>query len=132
MVTWCTYIESRTMEAIKQLNSVVRGEAHYSSLHALGINIYMHNGRWFVPSFRIKPIEIEARDVATGLINLHLKPDELQEWASFILSASSLIVLDKLDETDVGKNLLNALWDLSFGGEISVELIRLAQRVQQI
>ena len=119
------------MESSNEIMRVVRGQAHWSSLQHLGFNIRREPNRWIMPPVLKDLVMPKISDVATGILSLQFKPDELVEWASFVLAASSLINLETIGETPVGKKILEALWDLSFAKDITEELIRLAQSAIQ-
>jgi len=119
------------METTNQIIRVVRGQTHWSSLQHLGFNIRREPDRWIMPSVLKELVVPRISDVAAGILSLRSKPDELREWASFVLAASSLISLEKINETNLGKKVLEALWDLSFGKDVSEELVRLAQSAIQ-
>ena len=119
------------METTNQIIRVVRGQTHWSSLQHLGFNIRREPDRWIMPPVLKELVVPRISDVAAGILSLRSNPEELREWASFVLAASSLISLEKMDETNLGKKVLEALWDLSFGKDVSEELVRLAQSAIQ-
>jgi hypothetical protein len=119
------------METSNQIIRVVRGQAHWSSLQHLGFSVRREPDRWIMPPVLKNLVVPKVSDVAAGILSLRFKPDELREWASFVLAASSLISLERIDETHLGKNVIEALWDLSFGKDATEELIQLAESAVQ-
>lgn len=65
-------------------------------------------------------------DIAHGLLAYKSDPDQLREWATFVLSASEVIDLAPLETWPEGEELLNSLWDASFDGSLKQETVRLA------
>jgi hypothetical protein len=119
------------MKSTNQIIQVIRGEAHWSSLQQLGFRILREADRWIMPPAPEEVAVPETSDLAAGILRFEFQADELREWASFVLAASSLINLERIDKTNVGQKLLEALWDLSFGKHATKEVIELARSAVQ-
>lgn len=76
-----------------------------------------------------RPLAVCAADLAEGILNLKNDPAALTEWAGFILTASEFFKLeDELSE--FWDRLLCCIWDLSFGGRLSIPAVTLAAAVR--
>ena len=114
--------------------SVIRGEQPVSSLKKAGVHfeqrpvIHPNVGvrqlivRQNAP-LRVKPT---AADLAHGLLRNLDRPKELREWGSFILAAD-LIDLGPLEADPHGDELLGGVWDASFNGRVSEEVLAAAR-----
>lgn len=74
------------------------------------------------------PVAVDLRpiDIALGLMEYKSNPAKLQEWATFVMSASEIIDLTFLEAWPEGDELLNALWDASFEGRLHDTGVRVA------
>ena len=102
---------------------VLRGELTWSSLNGDGVEIERKGDRWLFPPVVIEPLKPTHEDIAAGIGAYLGKPEQLKEWASFLLAASSLVDLEELDNA-WGNELLEVLWDLSFGDPVDEEFLR--------
>ena len=106
--------------------AVIRGEMPLSILPELGVEIVKEEGRLELKS---GPSEVIVKpsvsDIAGGLITHRLNPDDLMTWAFFVLSASD-INFEKVELHPQGELLIKALWDASFEGEVSQDVLRTA------
>jgi hypothetical protein len=111
-----------------QVRRVVRGEAHWSTLRTTSLRIEHEANTWiFSPAQQV--VEVEAKDVAAGLLNLMHRHDDLVEWASFLLAAGGLVSLDRLGGSPYGESLLTSLWDLGFERDLRPDAIQAARAV---
>jgi hypothetical protein len=63
-------------------------------------------------------VELRPVDVAHGLLTYKDRPEALREWATFLLSDLEVTDLTRLESSPEGDELLNALWDASFEGQV--------------
>jgi hypothetical protein len=110
-----------------EVRRVVRGEAHWSTLRTTDLRIEHEGSTWTFSPVQ-EAVEVEAKDVAVGLLNLMHRHDDLVEWASFLLAAD-LVSLDGLGESVHGESLLTSLWDLSFERDLRPEVVEVAKAV---
>jgi hypothetical protein len=71
-------------------------------------------------------VDLQPIDIALGLLEYKSNPGKLQEWATFIMSASEVIDLTFLESWPEGEELLEALWDASFEGRVNDSTVRVA------
>ncbi len=107
---------------------VVRGELHWSRLRRADLSIEHEGNIWTISPVQ-QVVAVDAKDVATGLLNLMHRHDDLVEWASFLLAAGGLVSLDGLGECVHGESLLTSLWDLAFEGELRSDVVQIARAV---
>ncbi len=103
------------------IRAVVRGKLPISALHDAGVSMDVQENE-SGKERRIKvalraPVSVDLRpvDLALGLLEYNDNPEKLREWATFIMSASEVIDLTFLESWPEGEELLEALWDASFG-----------------
>jgi hypothetical protein len=65
-------------------------------------------------------------DIASGLLVYKESPEQLRQWAGFVLGASEIIDLQPLENWPEGDEILSALWDASFEGRLTEEAVRVA------
>jgi hypothetical protein len=99
---------------IEAVFEVVKGQKPWEYLKEAGLNISFYNSKWEISSVSFEPIKLGVKDFAEGVIRNVSNKENIHEWASFLLAASSLIEFDVFDESENGKKLLDCLWDLSF------------------
>ena len=122
-----TIIQSRKcMSHFERIISVVRGDAQWSSLRDLGVSRDSANA-WHMPAPICDIVAPSASHIAGGILKLQSSPNDLSEWASFLLAASPLLTFDDLTKSKEGEALLDGLWDLAFGNAPSPELLRIAR-----
>ena len=113
--------------------AVVRGQLPLSALEEAGILLHIDVKETSDCERRISlnlnsPMTVAPKpiDIASGLLAYKAAPDQLREWASFVLGASEVIDLAPLETWPEGEELLNGLWDASFEGGLKQETVRLA------
>jgi hypothetical protein len=113
--------------------AVVRGQLPLSALEEAGIYLPIDVKEPRDSERRISlnlqsPITVAPNpiDIANGLLAYKTAPDQLREWATFVLGASEVIDLAPLETWPEGEELLNGLWDASFEGGLKQETVRLA------
>jgi hypothetical protein len=116
------------MEFSSQALLIVRGEAHWSSLQAFDCQIRRENEKWVFSPWNGPVVSPEAGDLVLGINNQKRHPEKLQEWASFLLAASSIISFEKIETSVIGESLIDALWDLAKNGIPQGSLLNLVQR----
>jgi hypothetical protein len=70
------------------------------------------------------------RDIITGILKLCRIPNAIRRWAAIILG-STIIDLEKINNNENGDEILNILWDLSEGTDISKQQIELLNRIME-
>lgn len=118
--------------------AVIRGKLPPSALHEAGIRLTVDSSgdergerRISVqagPGIRVSPRPI---DIANGLLAYRNRPEELRDWAAFVLAASEIIDLSPLEEWPEGDELLSGLWDASFEGSLKPETERVASALTE-
>lgn len=112
------------MKKLDAITAVIRGEVPWHSLEVSGIEVRHEANEWAIGTTLDHPVSADPEDIATGLVNLSFKSDELIEWASFLLAAAPLINLERLQRSAEGNQLLETLWDVSAGEPIDDELLQ--------
>lgn len=114
------------------IRGVVRGQLPMSALADAGISIDVREDET-AKERRIKvglrtPVSVDLQpvDLALGLLEYKDNPEKLQQWATFIMSASEVIDLTFLESWPEGEELLEALWDASFEGRVNDSTVRVA------
>jgi hypothetical protein len=114
------------------VRAVIQGKLPLASLEDAGVSFEVQQdqpgGDRRITVRLTTPLCVDPRpiDIAYGLLVYKDQPDKLQEWASFILSASEIIDLTPLESWPEGDELLSALWDASFEGQIREASARVA------
>ena len=115
------------------LLAVIRGQLPLSDLLAAGIRVREVSTDNADHERRISldvesPVIVAPRpvDIASGLLAYKESPDQLRDWASFVLGASEIIDLAPLEKWPEGDELLNGLWDASFEGTLTADTARIA------
>ena len=112
--------------------SVVQGELPISALMEAGVVFEIVEDQ---PGGdrRIKlqlkaPLHLGLRpvDIARGLLVYKNRTEALREWATFLLSDLEFMDLASLESWSEGDELLNALWDASFEGQLKSASVRVA------
>ena len=117
--------------------AVVRGQLPLSALGEAGVHFEidgMEPGEERRIKLNVKvPFIVAPKpiDIAQGLLAYRQRPDQLRDWAGFVLGASELIDLEPLDEWPKGDQLLNGLWDASFEGEVKPETMQVAEALAE-
>lgn len=109
---------------------LVRGELPLRASGWAGISVSRDpKGAWTIVVARAMVVMPSTRDVAAGLAGLLSKPEALREWANFILGASNVLSLERLEHEDGGDALLGALWDAAFTGVLKPEQVTLVRQL---
>lgn len=113
------------------LLAVTRGDTPLNALRDIGIEIDLKDDGFY--SFK-SALEVEVTptvaDLATGILRYRSgKGDELRKWAFFLL-AETAIDFCNIESHSQGEVLINALWDASFEGGISSEVIEAAEMIK--
>jgi hypothetical protein len=109
------------------LLEVVRGHKPWSILPQHGFRVSYYDGRWEFGVNSESPLRVSRSDISEGLLGLLARPNHLRDWASFILSGSSLVDLEDVEDYDL---LLEALWDASFGEQVKQSARDLESRLK--
>lgn len=123
--SWCTMTLNDSQRVLLE---VVRGQKPWSTLQQYGFKVSYYEGRWEFGLNSVPPLRVSVSDISEGLLGLLAKPDDLRQWASFILSAASLVDLEDMEDHDL---LLEALWDASFGNQVKEPARELASRLME-
>jgi hypothetical protein len=99
------------------LLEIIRADRGLSELESIGIE-YHKNGQEIEIKLSSQwdniVITPSLSDILTGYSRLSISLTYLKKWADFILSASNCIDLSCLENDDLGEEVLNKLWDISF------------------
>ena len=113
--------------------AVIRGQLPLSALESAGIRLEVapqgeggNERRVTVNPEAAVTVAPRPVDIAAGLLVYKERPEQLRDWAAFVLGASEIIDLEGLDNWPEGDAILNALWDASFEGKVSQETLRIA------
>ena len=116
---------------VEAVLAVIRGELGLSALDSLGIHLQIEEvgGERKITvkgshSIRVSPKPI---DLAKGLAVHRGEPKKLRDWASFVLGASEIIDLERVDRWPEGDEILSALWDASFEGTLTEDELRIIE-----
>ena len=107
------------------MRRVVRGEAEVERLREIGVRFSQSETKFelFEPG-GLPTLAPELSDLAVGILAYWAKGgDEAQQWARVILGASGMIDLVALEDSEIGDQLLEAIWTLSEGAPIPDETI---------
>lgn len=113
----------------QRILEIVRGERPLHELAAAGIEIRQNGNSQELYNPNGIVVMPDVVDVAKGLLAFRFEPETLRTWASLVLSGSAFIDLTALDSTSLGEILLNALWDASFSGSVSLEAFEAAREL---
>lgn len=114
------------------VRAVVRGQLPMSALEDAGVSVNVQEnepGKERRIKIRLRTplsVDLQPVDLALGLLEYKDNPPKLQEWATFIMSASEIIDLTFLESWPEGEELLEALWDASFEGRVKEATVRVA------
>jgi hypothetical protein len=119
----------RVVSGEELVRAVVHGESDWTQLLNDGWTIEARPGGFLFGGNFLKPVPASVRDVARGLICVSKLGHPAQHrWANFLLHASSIIDLELEEPGELGERLLEQLWDLAAGKEISAEVLEAARR----
>lgn len=115
--------------------SVIRGDQPLSSLRDAGVSLRYHQAdpeaktRQIVVKQR-NPLSVQptATDLARGLLQYKMCPRELRNWGTFILAAD-LVDLEPLESDPHGDEILNGIWEASFEGHVSDNVLTIAEQL---
>jgi hypothetical protein len=126
----------KAIESMRNLDNVaevirafVRGECGRSALASIGIRVSRYDNICEVDNPGKIMVQVPISDIASGLVRFRNLPKELQEWATLILTSSSFVGLDLLNQHSQGDVLLNALWDASFEGHYPESAFHIAEGI---
>jgi hypothetical protein len=106
--------------------AIIRGDIPLSTLSEVGVEIVKEEDGLKLKSSPSEVIVMpSASDIAKGFITYRLNPDDLKIWAFFVLGASD-IDFEKVELHSQGELLIKGLWDASFEGEVSQDVLRTA------
>lgn len=116
-------IQKRHNEIEGQLLNIITGRSPLPGLSDLGIEIAKEKGsfrlRSNLPALDVRPT---VDDILRGFRLYQEHPNRLRLWA-FLLLAETAIDLSELEATQTGGRLLDALWNASRSGTISIGLL---------
>ena len=94
---------------------VVRGKTEWASLLDYGVNMrhFPNERRWEFDAYDGDPVVVTEPDVVEGINRRIADRRLIAEWAQFILAASDLIDVEKLNDSEGG--VLDCLWEISEG-----------------
>jgi hypothetical protein len=119
----------RVVSGEELVRAVVHGESDWTQLLNDGWTIEARPGGFLFGGNFLKPVPASVRDVARGLMCVSKLGHPAQHrWANFLLHASSIIDLELEEPGELGERLLEQLWDLAAGKEISAEVLEAARR----
>lgn len=96
-------------------------------MNSLGISVNVNGTA--VSIFGDAPrISVRAEELARGWLRNAGDERRLRAWARFVHGAVALLELD-VDRHPLGDQLLDSLWRVSFGEQITEEMDRVARRV---
>jgi hypothetical protein len=115
--------------------TIIRGQQPIAALATAGVTMSFRAADPEGKSRQIiitqdRPFGVQATvaDIAAGLIRHISNPDELSDWATFLLAAD-WIDFEPLERHPDGDILLEALWNASFRYEIGGTAIETATRL---
>jgi len=100
------------------LLKVVHGDAAWESLARWGVRIRPTPDGIEVDNPSAVITRIGERDIAQGMLRLRHDPTRLQEWARTLLAVSILVEINT-DGSVYAERLLEELWELSEGHDLS-------------
>jgi len=93
---------------------VVRGNVHWRTLRTHGIDIRLSGkNTWEFGAYSGEPVLVSADDILQGIEQQIDDETRILEWARFVLAASDLVNLDRVDDSE--GELLDCIWDISYG-----------------
>jgi len=106
---------------------VIKGELPLSTLEEIGVHVTFREQSCEINTEVPIIVNPSASDVAHGLLTYLSNPDELAQWALFLMGASQIVDFEALESHPQGDALVSALWDASFEGRINEEAIKIAE-----
>jgi hypothetical protein len=127
-------IQSSQQKAIREeiVRAVVQGKLPISALAEAGITFEVQEnqpgGDRKIKVHMNAPLSVEVRpvDIAQGLLSYKDQPEALRDWATFLLGDLEVLDLTPLESWPEGDELLSAVWDASFEGQIKRASISVA------
>src|SRR3954470_6530331 len=110
-----------------RIREIVRGQRAISDLAQIGISFSRYDEICEVDNPKNLFVEVSAEDIAEGLMHFQHDAVGLQKWGTFMLGSSSFIGLDSLVNQPAGEEIIEALWDAAFEGQLPDRAIALAQ-----
>lgn len=114
---------------VKELLEFTRGESAWKDLHIPGMEVDFV--RWKILEPAASPTlaaTVSPTDVVLGFTRLIDDRWALRRWSFVILTASDHFAFSDEFESPAGQELLEALWDASFGEPIREEAILFIQK----
>jgi hypothetical protein len=100
-----------------------------SALSEIGVQVSYQGGACKleskVPGVLATPL---ASDLAQGLLTYRAKSDELRLWAFFVLGETT-VDFTEVESHPQGEALIEALWDASFSGNVTDDVIKVAENL---
>ncbi|MGB9112031.1 MAG: hypothetical protein WCF24_04810 [Acidimicrobiales bacterium] len=111
------------------LSDFVTGKLPWTELQSIGFTFEVRANEMSVTSSDLSvTFEASVQDVANGILR-HSSVDEASKrWAQALLGVTA-IDLSALEDDPDGEVLLNAVWDMAIGKELSAEALRAAKRM---
>lgn len=109
--------------------AVIRGELPLLSLNDAGIHAVVKEHDYEEQLEEPVVLTPSVDDVVHGLRAYWNQPNELRQWAQFLM-ASEAVDFAKMHDDPRGDNLINALWDASFGRNLDRRALEQLKQVQ--
>lgn len=106
---------------------IIRGELPLSTLEEIGVNVIFGEQSCEISAELPIIVNPSAYDIAHGILTYLAKPNEMSQWALFLMGASQIIDFEALESHPQGDLLIGALWDASFEGRISNKAVMVAE-----
>lgn len=110
------------------VRQVVRGERDVSELRSAGILVLPAGDGYEIVNDGEICVVVGPVDVAAGIVAFAGDPAALAEWASILLAGAIFVDLS-MDNAPGGEQLLEALWNLSYGQPLDEAALRLARQI---
>ena len=112
---------------------VIRGEVSIDRLSTIGIKIDSNDGLYELESGNFNTtVTPSVYDVALGLLRYSSrKRNAVRSWSFFLLAECGAIDLVAVESHPQGELLIRALWDASFEGRITSEVVAAAEAIKR-
>lgn len=113
--------------------AVVRGDLPVDAVTRIGIDIDSENGFYKLESGNFDvTVTPTASDVALGILRYSSgNKNDVRKWAFFLLAESGALDFSALESHPQGDLLISALWDASFEGRITSEVVAAAEVIKR-
>ncbi len=101
------------------LTEVIRGKLPLTALSEGGIQVKFFGNICQVETETPLVYHPSSSELKAGLKYYESHPEELKKWAGFILSASPILDLDKIESNEADEQLIEMLWSASLSGKIN-------------